>query len=133
MPLERVPWPFRGRTITEADVRSQGARLPDPPGLQACALCGVTVYFKCHYQGALHAAKTKAARDGRRQQTPTLTAPPPELPDRDLAALCIERMVTSPNFAALVGTAPPAAAASAPSADDGVNDLLVDFSDENFI
>ncbi|KAH7948294.1 hypothetical protein HPB52_020264 [Rhipicephalus sanguineus] len=133
MPLERVPWPFRGRTITEADVRSQGARLPDPPGLQACALCGVTVYFKCHYQGALHAAKTKAARDGRRQQTPTLTAPPPELPDRDLAALCIERMVTSPNFAALVGTSPPAAAASALSADDGVNDLLVDFSDENFI
>ncbi|KAH7957309.1 hypothetical protein HPB52_017365 [Rhipicephalus sanguineus] len=83
--------------------------------------------------GALHVAKTKAARDGRRQHAPTPTAPPPALPDQDLAALYVERMVTSPNFAALVGTAPPAAAASAPSADDGVNDLLLDFSDENFI
>ncbi|KAH7946749.1 hypothetical protein HPB52_003972 [Rhipicephalus sanguineus] len=133
MLLDHVPWPFCGRTITEADVRSQGARLPDPPGLQACALCGVTVYFKSHYQGALHVAKTKAARDSRRHQAPTPTAPPLALPDQDLTTLCIERMVTSPNFAALVGTAPPAAAASAPYADDGVNDLLLDLSDENFI
>ncbi|KAL1473105.1 hypothetical protein MTO96_038923 [Rhipicephalus appendiculatus] len=34
MPLDRVPWPFRGRTVTEADMLSQGARLPDPPGVR---------------------------------------------------------------------------------------------------
>ncbi|KAL1421114.1 hypothetical protein MTO96_023421 [Rhipicephalus appendiculatus] len=73
MPLERVPWPFRGRTITEADMLSQGARLPDPPGVRECALCGVNVYSKSHYKGSLHVAKTKAARDGGR---PTSSAPP---------------------------------------------------------
>ncbi|KAH7948432.1 hypothetical protein HPB52_022696 [Rhipicephalus sanguineus] len=71
MPLERVPWPFRGRTVTEADVRSQGARLPDPPGVQECALCGVNVYSQSHFKGSLHVAKTKAARDGRRRRAST--------------------------------------------------------------
>ncbi|KAL1487168.1 hypothetical protein MTO96_046634 [Rhipicephalus appendiculatus] len=102
MPLDRVPWPFRGRTITEADVLSQGARLPDPLGVRECALCGVNVYSKSHYKGSLHVAKAKvAARDGGR---PTSSAPPAAvLPDKDLAAMCRERLQENPNFAALVG------------------------------
>lgn len=77
-------------------------------------------------------AKTKAARDsGRHEKAPTPFAPPPALLAQDLAALCRERMLSSPNFVALVGTTLPAAAASAPSADDGTNDLLLDLSEEN--
>ncbi|KAH7983524.1 hypothetical protein HPB52_012399 [Rhipicephalus sanguineus] len=119
MPLERVPWPFRGRTVTEADVRSQGARLPDPPG--------------SHFKGSLHVAKTKAARDGRRRRASTSSAAPAALPDQDLAALCRERILASPDFAALVGPVLPAAIAAAPSADDATSgDLLIDLG-ENFI
>ncbi|KAL1414805.1 hypothetical protein MTO96_007264 [Rhipicephalus appendiculatus] len=115
MPLERVPWPFRGRTITEADMLSQGARLPDPPGVRECALCGVNVYSKSHYMGSLHVAKAKAARDGGR---PTSSAPPAAaLPDKDLAAMFRERLQENPNFAALVGPVFQAATASTASAD----------------
>ncbi|KAL1435120.1 hypothetical protein MTO96_011284 [Rhipicephalus appendiculatus] len=130
MPLERVPWPFRGRTITEADMLSQGARLPDPPGVRECALCRVNVYSKSHYKGSLHVAKAKAARDGGR---PTSSAPPAAaLPDKDLAAMCRERLQENPNFAALVGSQFQAATASTASADGETrDDVLIDF--ESFI
>ncbi|KAH7971981.1 hypothetical protein HPB52_004621 [Rhipicephalus sanguineus] len=133
MPLERVPWPFRGRTVTEADVRSQGAGLPYPPVVQECTLCGVNVYCQSHFKGSVHVAKTKAARDGRRQQPSTLSAPPAPLPDQDLAALCRERILAGSDFATLVGPVLPVATAAAPTADDETRaDLLIDLG-EKFI
>ncbi|KAH7944320.1 hypothetical protein HPB52_018265 [Rhipicephalus sanguineus] len=90
--LDRMSWPFRGRTVAEADVRSQGARLPDPPGIQACALRVVTVYLKSHYQEALHVANKKPARDsGHHEKAPTPPATFPALPDQDLARPCVGR------------------------------------------
>ncbi|KAH7975501.1 hypothetical protein HPB52_002250 [Rhipicephalus sanguineus] len=133
MPLERVPWPFRGRTVTDADVLSQGARLPDPPRVQECALCGVNVYCQSHFKGSLHVAKTKAARDGRRRQASASSAAAAALPDQELAALCRDRILASPDFAALVGPVLPAATAAAPTAGDATSaDLLIDLG-ENYV
>ncbi|KAL1473984.1 hypothetical protein MTO96_038324, partial [Rhipicephalus appendiculatus] len=53
-------------TVAEADLRSQGARLPDPPEVQVCGLCGLAVYFRSHYEGALHVAKKKVTRENGR-------------------------------------------------------------------
>ncbi|KAL1482672.1 hypothetical protein MTO96_033643 [Rhipicephalus appendiculatus] len=107
-----------------------GARLPDPPGVRECALCGVNVYSRSHYKGSLHVAKAKAARGGGR---PTSSAPPAAaLPDKDLAAMCRERLQENPNFAALVGPVFQAATASTASADGETReDVLIDF--ESFI
>ncbi|KAH7948509.1 hypothetical protein HPB52_023598 [Rhipicephalus sanguineus] len=126
MPLERVPWPFCGRTVTKADVRAQGTRLLDPPGVQQCTPCGINVYFQSHFKGSLHVAKTKTVRDGStRHQAPTLSAPPMALPDQDLAAF--------PDFAALVGPVLPAATAAALPADDDTSKDLLIYLSENFI
>ncbi|KAG0427581.1 hypothetical protein HPB47_025377 [Ixodes persulcatus] len=38
--LDRVPWPFRGRTVTEMDARAHGACLPYRPGDVFCRVCG---------------------------------------------------------------------------------------------
>ncbi|KAG0411195.1 hypothetical protein HPB47_011699 [Ixodes persulcatus] len=38
--LDRVPWPFRGRTVTEMDARAHGACLPSRPGDVFCRVCG---------------------------------------------------------------------------------------------
>ncbi|KAL1486561.1 hypothetical protein MTO96_046908 [Rhipicephalus appendiculatus] len=88
----------------------------------------VNVYSKSHYKGSLHVAK--AARDGGR---PTSSAPPAAaLPDKDLAAMCRERLQENPNFAALVGPVFQAATASTASADGETReDVLIDF--ESFI
>ncbi|KAL1467774.1 hypothetical protein MTO96_041940 [Rhipicephalus appendiculatus] len=67
------------------------------------------------------------------EKHPPPSAPPPALPDQDLAALCRER-IESPNFAAVIGPTPPAAAASAPHTDDGTNvDRVLDLSEENVV
>ncbi|KAL1452329.1 hypothetical protein MTO96_043832 [Rhipicephalus appendiculatus] len=126
MPLDRVPWPFRGRTITEADMLSQGARLPDPPGVRECALCGVNVYSKSHYKGSLHVAKAKAARDGGR---PTSSAPLRRLfPTRTSLPCAARGFSKTLDFAALVGPVFQAATAPTASTDGGTSeDVLIDF------
>ncbi|KAL3222316.1 hypothetical protein MRX96_028420 [Rhipicephalus microplus] len=58
---DKVPLPFRGHTITERDVLVRGARLPDPPGVRVCSLCGVKVYANSHFRGSLHAGRAQAA------------------------------------------------------------------------
>ncbi|KAL3225119.1 hypothetical protein MRX96_026143 [Rhipicephalus microplus] len=49
--LDKVPLPFRGHTITERDVLARGARLPDPPGVRVCSLCGVNRIRKQPFSG----------------------------------------------------------------------------------
>ncbi|KAL1480692.1 hypothetical protein MTO96_034686 [Rhipicephalus appendiculatus] len=54
-------------------------------------------------------------------------------PTRILAALCRERILENPDFAALVGPLLQAATAAAPTADGETSaDVLIDFS-ENFM
>ncbi|KAL3216707.1 hypothetical protein MRX96_032853 [Rhipicephalus microplus] len=80
---DKVPLPFRGHTITERDVLARGARLPDPPGLRVCSLCGVNVYANSHFQGSLHAGRAQAARaSGCSKSTPASSVPPTALPRR---------------------------------------------------
>ncbi|KAL3208200.1 hypothetical protein MRX96_039277 [Rhipicephalus microplus] len=134
--LEKVPLPFRGHTITERDELARGARLPDPPEVRVCSLCGVNIYAKSHFRGSLHSGKAQVARaSGCSKTTPTSSVPATALPDEDLAALCRERMRKNPGLAALVGPKIPSADASAPDGNGNVNtsaDFLISF-DEDFI
>ncbi|KAH7931594.1 hypothetical protein HPB51_016301 [Rhipicephalus microplus] len=134
--LDKVPLPFRGHTITERDVLARGARLPDPPGVRVCSLCGVNVYANSHFRGSLHAGRAQAARaSGCSKSTPASSMPPTALPDEDLAALCRERMRKKPGFAALVGPGIPSADASAPDGNgNGATSAdFLDSFDEDFI
>ncbi|KAL3247801.1 hypothetical protein MRX96_056874 [Rhipicephalus microplus] len=112
--FDKIPSPFRGHTITERDVLARGARLPDPPGVRVCSLCGVNVYAKSHFRGSLVGKALAARASGRSKTMPTSSVPPTALPDEDLAALCLERMRENSGFAALVGPGIPSADASAP-------------------
>ncbi|KAL1424588.1 hypothetical protein MTO96_019992 [Rhipicephalus appendiculatus] len=108
-PLDRVPWPFRGCTVAEADVAARGAQLPTPAGVTFCATCGVAVYFKSHYSGGMHVARTGAAADMETATKRASRAPAPldQRSDADLAALCRRRMGEDTHFAALL-SGPPA-------------------------
>ncbi|KAL3184718.1 hypothetical protein MRX96_005824 [Rhipicephalus microplus] len=87
----------------ETDVLAQGARLPDPPAVRECSLCGLNIYAQSHFKGSLHMAKAKVAETSGHNKTPTSSVPPMALPDEDLAALCRERMHMNPGFVALIG------------------------------
>ncbi|KAH8020297.1 hypothetical protein HPB51_008527 [Rhipicephalus microplus] len=129
---DKVPLPFRGHTITERDVLARGARLPDPPGVRECSLCGVNIYAESHFRGSLHAGRAQAARaSGCKKSTSASSVPPTALPDEDLAALCRERMRKNPGFAALVGPGIPSTDAYAPGGNgDTSTDFLVTFDDD---
>ncbi|KAL3202318.1 hypothetical protein MRX96_042553 [Rhipicephalus microplus] len=64
LPLDRVPWPFRGCTLAEGEKTAGGAQLPTDAAVGFCATCRVAVHFKSHYKGAMHVARTKAAAEG---------------------------------------------------------------------
>ncbi|KAL3234210.1 hypothetical protein MRX96_022645 [Rhipicephalus microplus] len=64
LPLNRVPWPFRGCTLTKGEKTAGGAQLPTDAAVGFCATCRVAVHFKSHYKGAMHVARTKAAAGG---------------------------------------------------------------------
>ncbi|KAL3191819.1 hypothetical protein MRX96_059551 [Rhipicephalus microplus] len=126
LPLDRVPWPFRGCTLAEGEKAAGGAQLPTDAAVGFCATCRVTVHFKCHYKGAMHVARTKAAAEGmatgRKAPYP---APLSQRSDTDLAALCRQRMGEDPHFAALLSGLPPPAATDGPPM-DGVATMDVD-------
>ncbi|KAH8033746.1 hypothetical protein HPB51_015778 [Rhipicephalus microplus] len=107
LPLDRVPWPFLGCTLAEGEKTAGGAQLPTDAAVGFCAMCRVTVHFKCHYKGAMHVARTKAAAEGmaieRKAPDP---APLSQRSDTDLAALCRQRMGEDPHFAALLSGLP---------------------------
>ncbi|KAL1426104.1 hypothetical protein MTO96_018577 [Rhipicephalus appendiculatus] len=77
LPLHRVPWPFRGCTVAEADVAARGAQLPTPAGVTFCTTCGVAIYYKSHYTGGMHAARTRAAADREAAMKRASRAPAP--------------------------------------------------------
>ncbi|KAL1419382.1 hypothetical protein MTO96_005118 [Rhipicephalus appendiculatus] len=121
LPLDRVPWPFRGCTVAETDVAAQeGAQLPTPAGVTFCATCSVAVYFKSHYTGGMYVARTRAAAD-REAAAKRASRPPAPLgqrSDADLAALCRRRMGEDPHFAALLSGPP----ATPPPTGDGASE-----------
>ncbi|KAH6932630.1 hypothetical protein HPB50_008199 [Hyalomma asiaticum] len=95
--VDRVPWPFRGCTITEVDVAAQGAQLPAPPEAVLCAECRGTVFHNSHYEGRRHAPQAGPAADGRGHAGEVTT-----LSDAELAAFCLRRLRDNPRFAALL-------------------------------
>ncbi|KAH8028518.1 hypothetical protein HPB51_017644 [Rhipicephalus microplus] len=103
LPLDQVPWPFRGCTLADSEKAAGSAQLPTDAAVEFCATCRVTVHFQCHYKGAMHVARTKAAAEGmataRKASNP---APLSQRSDTDLAALCRQRMGKDPHFAALL-------------------------------
>ncbi|KAH7982913.1 hypothetical protein HPB52_008097 [Rhipicephalus sanguineus] len=101
LPADRVPWPFRGCTVAEAEEAAGVAQLTTPDGVTVCATCGVTVCFKSHYSGEMHVARTKAAADHRGVAKEAPRAPAP-LSQRSDVALCRRRMGEDPEFAALL-------------------------------
>ncbi|KAL1426102.1 hypothetical protein MTO96_018575 [Rhipicephalus appendiculatus] len=121
LPLHRVPWPFRGCTVAEADVAARGAQLPTPAGVTFCTTCGVAIYYKSHYTGGMHVARTRAAADREAAMKRALRAPAPlgQRSDADLAALCQRRMGEDPHFAALLSGPP---APPPPTGDRGPED-----------
>ncbi|KAL3205700.1 hypothetical protein MRX96_040703 [Rhipicephalus microplus] len=126
LPLDRVPWPFRGCTLAENEKAAGGAQLPTDAAVGFCATCRVTVHFKCHYKGAMHVARTKAAAEGRATERKTPDpAPLSQRSDADLAALCRQRMGEDPHFAALLSGLPPPVATDGPPM-DGVATMDVD-------
>ncbi|XP_075731190.1 uncharacterized protein LOC119180753 [Rhipicephalus microplus] len=126
LPLDRVPWPFRGCPLAEGEKAAGGAQLPTDAAVGFCATCRVTVHFKCHYKGAMHVARTKAAAEGMATERKALDpAPLSQRSDTDLAALCRQRMGEGPHFAALLSGLPPPAATDGPPM-DGVATMDVD-------
>ncbi|KAL3242008.1 hypothetical protein MRX96_021543 [Rhipicephalus microplus] len=120
----------RGRSVAarwrRARKRPGGAQLPTDAAVGFCATCRVTVHFKCHYKGAMHVARTKAAAEGRAtdRKTPD-PAPLSQRSDADLAALCRQRMGEDPHFAAILSGLPPPVATDGPPM-DGVATMDVD-------
>ncbi|KAH8022071.1 hypothetical protein HPB51_021523 [Rhipicephalus microplus] len=118
LPLDHVPWPFRGCTLAEGEKAAGGAQLPTDAAVGFCTTCRMTVRFKCHYKGAIHVARTKAAAEGmateRKASNP---APLSQRSDTELAALCRQRMGEGPHFAALLSGLPPPAATDRPPMD----------------
>ncbi|KAH8039579.1 hypothetical protein HPB51_007779 [Rhipicephalus microplus] len=124
--LDRVPWPFRGCTLAESEKAAGGAQLPTDAVVEFCATCRVTVHFQCHYEGAMHVARTKGAAEGRAtERKASNLAPLSQCSDTDLAALCRQRMGEDPHFAALLSGLPPPAASDGPPM-DGVDTMDVD-------
>ncbi|KAH8031795.1 hypothetical protein HPB51_020866 [Rhipicephalus microplus] len=124
--LDRVLWPFRGCTLAEGEKTAGGAQLPTDAAVGFRATCRVAVHFKCHYKGAMHVARTKAAAEGmateRKAPDP---APLSQRSDTDLAALCRQRMGEDPHFTALLSGLPPPSATDGPPM-DGVATMNVD-------
>ncbi|KAH6925773.1 hypothetical protein HPB50_009859 [Hyalomma asiaticum] len=109
LPVDRVPWPFRGCTVTEVDAAAQGAQLPAPPEAVLCAECRGTVFHDSHYKGHRHAPRAgPAAGDGGRASEATT------LGDTELAAFCPRRLQDNHRFAALL--TPSAEPSPAPTA-----------------
>ncbi|KAH7986482.1 hypothetical protein HPB51_026660 [Rhipicephalus microplus] len=94
--------------------------------VEFCATCRVTVHFQCHYKGAMHVARTKAAAEGMATERNTSNpAPLSQRSDTNLAALCRQRMGEDPHFAALLSGLPPPAISDGPPM-DGVATIDVD-------
>ncbi|KAH8026387.1 hypothetical protein HPB51_020371 [Rhipicephalus microplus] len=89
LPLDHVPWPFRGCTLADSEKAAGGAQLPTDAAVEFCATCRVTVHFQCHYKGAMHMARSKAAAEGmattRKASNPASLS---QRSDTNLAALC---------------------------------------------
>ncbi|KAH8035645.1 hypothetical protein HPB51_007889 [Rhipicephalus microplus] len=64
LPLDHVPWPFRGCTLVDIEKAAGGIQLPTDAAVEFCATCRVTVHYQCHYKGIMHVARTKAAAEG---------------------------------------------------------------------
>ncbi|KAH6935001.1 hypothetical protein HPB50_002950 [Hyalomma asiaticum] len=97
LPVDRVPWPFRGCTVTEVDAAAQGAQLPASPEAVLCAECRGTVFHSSHYEGRRHAQRAGPAADGGGRAGEVTT-----LGDAELAAFCLRRLRENPRFAALL-------------------------------
>ncbi|KAL1482053.1 hypothetical protein MTO96_034050 [Rhipicephalus appendiculatus] len=128
LPLDRVPWPFRGCTVAEADVAARGVQLPTPAGVTFCATCGVAAYFKSHYTGGMQVARTTVAADSEATTKRASRAPAPlgQRSDANLAALCRRRMGEDPHFAALLSgppDPPPPTSDGAPEGSMGTMDV----------
>ncbi|KAL3194423.1 hypothetical protein MRX96_016215 [Rhipicephalus microplus] len=115
LPLDCVPWPFRGCTLADIEKAAGGAQLPTDAAVEFCATCRVTVHYQCYYKGALHVERTKAPAEGmattRKASKP---APLSQRSDTDLAALCRQQMGEDPHFAALLSGLPPPATSKEP-------------------
>ncbi|KAH8038470.1 hypothetical protein HPB51_001643 [Rhipicephalus microplus] len=119
LPLDCVPWPFRSCTLANIEKAAGDAQLPTESAVEFCATCHVTVHYQCHYKGAMHVARTKAAAKGM-ATTGKASEPAPlsQCTDTDLAALCRQQMGEDPHFAALLSGLPPPATSDGPPTDN---------------
>ncbi|KAL3214386.1 hypothetical protein MRX96_034955 [Rhipicephalus microplus] len=123
---DRVPWPFRGCTLTEGEKTAGGAQLPTDVAVGFCATCRVAAHFKSHYKGAMHVARTKAAAEGNGHREKGAGSSPAEPalghgPGGPVPTANGE----DPHFAALLSGLPPPAATDGPPM-DGVAAMDVD-------
>lgn len=113
--LDRVPWPFRGRTVSEMDTRARGACLPSRPGDTFCRVCGVLLlHGDGHDRSLFHRSRANGG-DGD-IIGPRRVDDPAEHPD---AIRCFgARLARDPVFAAaaLAAAGLQGVAASAPAA-----------------
>ncbi|KAL3194665.1 hypothetical protein MRX96_046011 [Rhipicephalus microplus] len=118
LPLDSVPWPFRGCTLAHIEKAAGGAQLPTDAAVEFCATCRVTVHYQCHYKGAMHVARTETAAEGmattRKASKP---APLSQRSDTDLAGPVLTANGEDPHFAALLSGLPLLTTSKGPSMD----------------
>ncbi|KAG0435654.1 hypothetical protein HPB47_018376 [Ixodes persulcatus] len=94
---DRVPWPFRGRTVTEMDARAHGACLPSRPGDVFCRVCGGLLLHGDRHDRSLFHRSRAGGGDGD-TIGPRRMDDPAEHPD---AIRCFgARLARDPVFAA---------------------------------
>lgn len=79
--------------------------MPASTNVEFCALCRATVYYQSLHWGLACGAHEGSHGDGSWGCAPKKRQPSP-LPDTDLAALCRQRILESPDFAALMAGVP---------------------------